>query len=78
MIFPTTVNGIPCQCQVLEFTPYIPATWDDPAEGGEITYQLLDRKGYQAPWLKKMVTPKIDEQLNEEIRVMWMGELLTT
>jgi len=73
MIFETRVAGIPCQCEVLSFTPSVPMRVYGPGmgdadapESAEFEYQLLDRKGYKADWLQAKVTSKIEDELYEE------------
>lgn len=61
----TTVDGIPCICNVLTYAPARP--WKqhtfrgagpgdcDPPEDEDFEYEILDRKGYSAPWLERKV-----------------------
>ena len=70
MIFPTRINGIPCQCEVLTCRKAVPIRiWGsgrgdcDPPEPEEFEFQLLDRKGYPAPWLEKKLTPQLEEEV---------------
>ena len=64
--FETKVAGIPCQCQVTSTTPYIPATFWEPAEGGDFEFNILDRKGYRAKWLEaKLTSADYDRLYNE-------------
>lgn len=81
MIFPTRINGIPCQCEVLNYETYVPMRSYGPAmedamppEGGEFDFQILDRKGYQANWLDKYITPQVEMQLFEEFMVARTAE----
>lgn len=81
MIFPSRVNGIPCQVQITHFSPFIPAkTWGPPetcyeAEGGELEFSLLDRRGRHAAWLERYISPEVEAQIAEEYKVMRMAEL---
>jgi len=70
---PTRVSGIPCLIGVLSCEPYRPAyLWGPPencypAEGGEVEWVLLDRRGYQAPWLEKKLTKNDRARIEREI-----------
>lgn len=73
MIFPTTVNGIPCQCKVLQYEPYLPPRVTgmgmgdcDPPEEEYFEFELLDRKGHPASWLERYLTPTVDDRLRDE------------
>ena len=65
-LFESTVAGIPCR---IEVTHYVgPTDWRqhtfagagpgdcDPPQDEEFEYQVLDRKGYPAPWLERKLT----------------------
>jgi len=56
MNIPIRAHGIPAMACVTSFIPYTPSTWDDPADGPEVEWELLDRRGRQATWLEKIVT----------------------
>jgi hypothetical protein len=83
MLFPTRVNGIPCQVQVTHFTPVTPArTWGPPeqcypAEGGELEFEILDRRGRHAPWLERYLDDKTIDRINEEHYIMRQGEIFS-
>ena len=64
--FESHVQGIPCKVKVTYTTPYIPESWNGPAEGGDFEFELLDRRGYPAKWLEKKLTPKDVERLEKE------------
>lgn len=49
-------HGIPALANVTYFIPYTPSTWDEPADGPEVEWELLDRRGRPAPWLERIVT----------------------
>lgn len=73
MIFPTRVNGIPCQCKVLDYRPYLPmrihgSGWGDadPPEEEYFEFELLDQKGYVAHWLSDYITPIVEKELLKE------------
>ena len=73
MIFPTKVNGIPCQCSVIEYTPHIPMQVYGPGmgdahppEGETFDYAILDRSGRPALWLEKYLTDDDSDRLLEE------------
>lgn len=75
MIFPTTVNGIPCQCHVLHHSPAVPMKVYGPGMGDchppeheEFAYELLDRRGRRASWLDRYITPEVDDRLLDTYR----------
>ena len=65
------VQGIPCIAHVTSATAGYPARLSGPpedcyeAEGPEVEYTILDRRGRPAPWLDRKVTDH-DRQLIEE------------
>jgi len=73
MIFDTHVHGIPCQCEVQFYSPYIPPRVygtgrgdADPPYEPEFVFRLLDRKGYLAPWLERKLTEHDEQRLLRE------------
>ena len=64
--FESKVAGIPCKVRVTYHTPYVPASYNGPAEGGDFEYELLDRKGYRAKWLEAKVTEADVERLEQK------------
>jgi len=73
MIFETTVHGIPCQCQVTAWSPSLPmrvygSGYGDaePPEPEEFEFQILDRRGRQAPWLGRYLTVSDSNRLKQE------------
>lgn len=64
--FESTVAGIPCKVRVTYATPYVPASWDAPAEGGDFEFELLDRKGYRARWLEKKMSDEDVSRIERE------------
>lgn len=81
MQFDTKVNGIPCICKVTHYSPYKPMRITgpgmgdcDPPEYEEFEFELLDRKGYSAPWLQKKVTRAIEDDLLEEYHLEVTGQ----
>lgn len=75
MRFETKLNGIPCICNVLTHIPYIHMRITgtgfgdaEPPEEEYIEFEILDRKGYQAPWLEKYLTSKEEERILTEFR----------
>ena len=57
------IQGIPCQVDVTHYEPYRPATWHEPASGGEIEFDVYDRRGYRARWLERKLTE------DDEVRI---------
>lgn len=49
-------HGLPALARVTHFIPYTPASWDAPADGPEVEWELLDRNGRPAAWLERQVT----------------------
>ena len=80
MRFTTKVQGIPCQCEITSASPYVPAkTWGPPEhcypeEGGEIEFELLDRRGRYAAWLEKKLTPDDQARIEEEAHLFIQGQ----
>ena len=64
--FESKVAGIPCKVRVTYYTPYVPASYNGPAEGGDFEFELLDRKGYRAKWLEAKVTEADVDRLEKE------------
>lgn len=81
MIFPSTVQGIPCQVEILSVRASDPGRIHGPIElcyppeEGEIEFQLRDRKGYLAPWLEKIVTLADQERIEGEILARHNGKI---
>lgn len=59
MKFPTRIKGIPCQVEVTNYYHEPAYTSGLPEncypEDLEFEFTVLDRKGYEAPWLAKYV-----------------------
>ena len=83
MIFSTKVNGIPCQCEVTHYTPYVPmhvygsgmGDADAPQES-EFEYQILDRRGKPAAWLERYINDRTEQELYEEFQMAMTAERL--
>ena len=81
MQFETRIDGIPCICNVTHYSPDKPmrvygSGWGDcdPPEYEHFEYEILDRKGYKAPWLEKKITPYEQDRLLEELHIELTGE----
>lgn len=74
MKFPTRVNGIPCLCHVISYTPPIPATWDDPEDPGDFEFEILDTRGREAKWLWPYITDGVRERMEEEHHIIMQAE----
>ena len=69
------IAGIPCIISVYSYEPYVPAKVYGPpehcypAEGGCSEWEVLDRNGYAAQWLKAKMTDndvlRIDRRIME-------------
>lgn len=72
MKFKTTVQGIPCICEVLVYIDEPAQIWGPPelCHPGEFEfeYQLLDQKGYRAEWLERKITDEDDQRIFEEFQ----------
>ena len=73
MIFDTKVHGIPCQCRVVAYKPSLPmlvygSGFGDaaPPEEEHFEYEILDRRGREAPWLAQYVTEGDEQRLKTE------------
>lgn len=71
--FESRVAGIPCQVEVLTYYPDRPMRVTglgfgdaDPPEPEFFEFELLDRKGYPAPWLERKLTPDDHQRLLTE------------
>lgn len=81
MQFETKVSGIPCVCNVIDYSPYraMRVTGSgmgdcDPPEYEEFDFEILDRKGYKASWLEKKLKPDDKGRLLEEFHLERTGE----
>ena len=59
-----TVQGIPCQVEILSYSPGCGMAITgsgfgdaEPPEPEEVEFQLRDRRGYRAEWLERKMTP---------------------
>lgn len=70
-----TICGIPCQIGVVSYTCVLafngPATlcWsrDDYYGYTDMEWQVLDRKGYPAPWLSRKLTRSMEQDIESAI-----------
>jgi len=66
--FASRVAGIPCIISVIEYSPgnsnYQYSDWD---HDGYCEWEVLDRKGYTAPWLTKKLTASDSNRIFDEI-----------
>jgi hypothetical protein len=67
--FKSTVAGIPCIVYIDEYIvgsgSYHAAS--DIDYHGSVSFVILDRKGYEAPWLERKMTPKDESRIYAEI-----------
>jgi len=61
------LGGLPAIARVHNFLPYIPACWHHPAEGGEVEWELLDRRGKPAEWLEKRMSNEERQRIDQEV-----------
>ena len=69
----TQIAGIPCQLRVTYWEDTIPATWYTPAEGGDMEFEVLDRRGYPAPWLERKLDAADRQRLELEVNRFFKG-----
>ena len=68
------VAGIPALAGVTSYTPLTqantsaghPDNWY-PAEGGEVEFDILDRRGRPAPWLERKIDGQARDRLADEV-----------
>lgn len=60
-------HGIPALAEVTYFLPYTPSTWEEPADGPEVEWKLLDRRGRPAPWLERLITDSEHREVDAEL-----------
>lgn len=75
MIIEARIAGIPCQVKVTYFHKQAP--WRGSAHNcpsdldyygyTEMDYEILDRKGYKAPWLEKKISDKDTQEIERLI-----------
>ena len=71
--FESVIAGIPCRIHVTSDGGCIAGRdWGAPEdcfedECEDPEYDVLDRKGYPAPWLEKKITDEINEEICKEI-----------
>ena len=80
MIFPSKVSGIPCQVRIRDFSRAVPERaygmgGADPPEPAAVSFEVLDRKGYKAPWLSAKMDEADSSRIEEECFIMLEGEL---
>lgn len=72
MVFNTKVQGVGCQCLMLcangiPFVPQAPgAKMNAPYAFPKMIFQLLDKNGFPASWLQKLMTESDVNSLMEE------------
>lgn len=64
--FETTIDGIPCIVRYSISGMEMPATREEPPEYEDLEYQILDRKGYPAPWLESKMTSSDELRISDE------------
>lgn len=67
--FNSTVAGIPC---IVHIDEYIVGSYSYHAASdidyyGAVSFVILDRKGYEAPWLMKKMSPRDEARIYAEI-----------
>lgn len=68
--FDTRVNGIPCQCRVVDYSSEVPSVFRfgmwHPPEPQVFDYEILDRRGRKAPWLERYLDDDVSMRLLSE------------
>lgn len=70
--FATTINNVPCICQVTRYTPAVPARLTGPMEDAveaipaEFDYTILDLNHQPAPELEQQVSAADEYRLQDE------------
>lgn len=68
----THIQGIPCLINVIDSCYRKPQPWNDASSddyygGWELEWEVLDRKGYKAPWLEKKMKAADVDRIEQEI-----------
>ena len=50
------LGGLPAIGRVHSYIPYSAATWEEPADGPEVEFDILDSRGRKADWLDRRIT----------------------
>jgi hypothetical protein len=74
-IVESTIAGIPCTIGVLEYdevAPYAGSVYNCNSDSDyygytDLSYDILDRKGYPAAWLERKMTRKDEERVEMDI-----------
>jgi len=65
VIFNTQIHGIACQCRVISYRPYVPATHAAEAMPSEFEFELLAH-GRPSAALEAMCTEEVMNRLQDE------------
>jgi len=65
--YPIRAAGIPALARVHSYLPYTAATWHAPAEGPEVEWELLTRRGKPAPWLERKLSRQDRDDIESEL-----------
>lgn len=74
------VQGIPAQARLLSYSPFRDGrrghidSWL-PDEEEQLEYEILDRRGYFAPWLERKLTPEDREAIETSLLTARREEL---
>lgn len=61
------LGGLPAIARVSSFYPYRAATWEEPADGPEVEFEILDCRGRNAEWLSRRLTDKHRKEIEIEL-----------
>jgi hypothetical protein len=83
MIFPSTIQGIPCQIEITWFKPAVPMCITgsgfgdaEPPEPMELEFEVLDQRSREAPWLASKMSQEDKDRIVQECLIMRRGEEL--
>lgn len=61
------LGGLPAIGRVSSYIPYSPATWEEPADGPEVEFEILDSRGRKAAWLDRRITDAQRKRIEIEL-----------
>lgn len=61
------LGGLPALARINSYHPYVPPTWNDPPEGPELEWELLDSRGRKAAWIEKRMSAKELENVEAKL-----------
>jgi hypothetical protein len=71
----TRIANIPCQVNATYYYPGSRGSYLEPPEPETWEWEVLDRKGYRAPWLEAKLTPADRDRIENELRAARYSEV---